>query len=271
MRPADGSQAPDHSPLDAILPIAQTALFLDLDGTLVPLSPTPADTAPDPDRTALLRRAAERLGGRIAIVSGRTIARVDTIVDRACLAVAGVHGLQRRTAAGQLETVEAHPRVQHAAEMMAAFARGHPGLLVEPKDQSVALHYRGAPGARAAVMDFVGRLARSERLVLQPGHMVMELRTPGPDKGAAVRAFLAEAPFRGARPIYVGDDLTDEAAFEAVARRGGVGILVGAWRPTAATAGLDDPTAVLAWLSTSLAEGAFRVPASSRVGSCRVV
>lgn len=186
----------------------------------------------DSGRTSLLRVAGERLCGRIAVISGRPIAQVDAILEGACLAVGGVHGLQRRTACGELETVTAHPRIQHAAEMMAAFAQGHPGLLVEPKEQSVALHYRGAPKARAAVMEFIGRLAQTERLTLQPGHMVMELRTPGPHKGAAVRAFMGEAPFRGARPIYVGDDLTDEAGFEEVARHGGLGILVGPWRPS---------------------------------------
>lgn len=267
MRPAELGQDPSRRPAAGLspIPIEQASVFLDLDGTLVPMSESPGDAGPDPSRTAILRAASERLSGRIAVVSGRTIARVDSIIERACLAVAGVHGLQRRTAAGQLESVEAHPRVQHAAEVMAAFAQGHPGLLVEPKHQSVALHYRGAPTARAAVMEFVGRLAQTERLVLQPGHMVMELRTPGPDKGAAVRAFLGELPFRESRPIFLGDDLTDESAFEEVARQGGVGILVGPWRPTAATSGLDDPAGVLAWLSAGLAAGAFEVPALSPV------
>jgi len=243
----------------ASLPLAEASLFLDLDGTLAPLCDSPGDVRPRAERTSLLRLAGERLAGRVAIVSGRTIESVDAISEGACAAVAGVHGLQRRTAVGVLETTAPHPRVQHAAELMAAFARGHPGLLVEHKDQSAALHYRGAPKAEPAVMEFVRRLAETEALEIQPGHLVMEVRTPGPDKGAAVRAFLAEVPFRGSTPIYVGDDLTDEPAFAEVAARGGVGVLVGRERPTAARARLEGPHEVLAWLAESLQGGAFKL------------
>ena len=243
----------------ASLPVADAALFLDLDGTLTPLRESPELVRPHAELTALLRRAGESLAGRLAIVSGRTVDAVDTIVERACAAVAGVHGLQRRTAAGELEAVSPHPRVQHAAEQMATFARGCPGLLVEHKDQSAALHYRGAPKAEPAVMEFIGRLAEAEALTIQSGHMVMELRTPGPDKGGAVRAFLAEAPFRGRRPIYVGDDHTDEAAFRVAAAAGGVGVLVGPERPSAARARLEDPTAVRLWIAESLDRGVFNL------------
>ncbi|HEY0648085.1 trehalose-phosphatase [Phenylobacterium sp.] len=243
----------------ASLPLAEASLFLDLDGTLAPLCDSPGDVRPLAERTSLLRLAGERLAGRLAIVSGRTIESVDAISEGACAAVAGVHGLQRRTAFGGLETTAPHPRVEHAAALMAAFAQGHPGLLVEHKDQSAALHYRGAPNAEPAVMEFVQRLAETEALEVQPGHLVMEVRTPGPDKGAAVRAFLSEVPFRGSTPIYLGDDLTDEPAFAEVAARGGVGILVGRERPTAARARLEDPSEVLAWLAESLQRGAFKL------------
>jgi trehalose 6-phosphate phosphatase len=239
-------------------PLATTSLFLDLDGTIAPLCEAPGDVIPEGRRTALLRDASERLAGRVAIVSGRTLASIDAITEGACAAAAGVHGLQRRTAAGDIEGVAPNPRVERAAERMAAFALGDPGLLVEYKEQSAALHYRGAPNAEAAVMEFVRRLAESEALQIQAGHMVMELRMPGPDKGAAVRAFMAEAPFRGTRPVYVGDDLTDESAFAEVASQGGIGVLVGRDRPTAATARLATVGDVLDWLSQGLAHGAFR-------------
>lgn len=242
-----------------ILPLADAALFLDLDGTLTPIRPSPGDVRPNPRRTALLREACTRMAGRVAVVSGRTIESVDAILEGACMSVAGVHGLQRRTATGDLETTAAHPRVAHAAQQMAAFAQSHAGLTVEHKDQSAALHYRGAPKAEAAVIEFVRRLAEAEALDIQPGHMVMEIRTPGPDKGAAVRAFLAEAPFRGATPIYVGDDLTDEAAFGEVAARGGVGVLVGRPRPTLAQARLENSAGVLAWLAEGLEREAFHI------------
>ncbi len=239
------------------VPVGQAALFLDLDGTLTPLRPEPDDVRPEAALTGLLRQAAETLAGRVAIVSGRTLESVDGIVERACLAVAGVHGLQRRSATGAVEAVAPHPRIAHAAEQMVAFARGCPGLLVEHKSQSAALHYRGAPKAEPAVMEFVRRLADAEALVIQSGHMVMELRTPGPDKGAALRAFLSEAPFRGHLPIYVGDDHTDEAAFAAAEAAGRFGVLVGRPRPSAARYGLEDPAAVRAWIAEALAQGGF--------------
>lgn len=241
------------------LPLSEAALFLDLDGTLEPLRASPDKVRLDAELIGLLRRTTDRLGGRMAIISGRTVASVDAILERACVPVAGVHGLQRRTATGVLETVSPHPRVQQAAEQMAAFACGCPGLLVEHKEQSVALHYRGVPKAEPAVMEFVGRLAESQGLTVQSGHMVMELRTPGPDKGGALKAFLAEAPFRGRRPIYVGDDHTDEAAFAAADAAGGLGVLVGPERPSAARARLEDPTAVKLWIAESLDRGRFNL------------
>jgi len=240
------------------LPLAETSLFLDLDGTIAPLRASPEDVRPDAVLTALLRRARERLAGRLAIVSGRTVESVDAIVEGACTAVAGVHGLQRRTAAGEMLSATAHPRIRHASEMMVAFARGHPGLLVEHKEQGAALHYRGAPSAEAAVMEFVRRLADAEALAIQPGHMVMELRTPGPDKGAAVSAFMTEVPFRGTVPIYVGDDMTDEPAFAEAAAHGGLGVLVGRERPSAARTRLEAVSDVLDWLAEGLQRGAFK-------------
>lgn len=238
-------------------PLGATSLFLDLDGTIAPLCGSPGEVVADPRRTGLLREAGQKLAGRVAIVSGRTLASIDAITGGACTAAAGVHGLQRRTATGDVEHLTPSPRVLRAAERMAAFALGDPGLLVEYKGQSAALHYRGAPKAEAAVMEFIRRLADVEALQIQPGAMVMELRMPGPDKGAAVRAFMTETPFRGTRPVYVGDDLTDESAFAEVAAQGGVGVLVGRDRPTAATARLESVADVLHWLSGGLARGAF--------------
>lgn len=240
-----------------VLPLAEASLFLDLDGTIAPLCVTPDAVAPDPARTQLLRRLQEQLRGRLAIVSGRTIASVDAILEGACRAVAGVHGLQRRSALGLLESENVCPRVARAAAEMALFARHCPGLLVEEKGVSAALHYRGAPKAAAAVMEFAARIAQAETLEIQPGNMVVELRLPGPDKGAAVRAFMNELPFRGTTPVYVGDDLTDEAGFAAAAALGGRGVLVAAHRQSAARAWIEDSGAVLRWLADSLLLEAF--------------
>lgn len=229
-------------------PPDQTALFLDLDGTLAPIAATPDAVVADRHRTALLNRLVERFDGRVAILSGRSIAEVDRILDGAVPNVAGVHGLERRTSAGPEIAVPPHPALGRVEETLACFAKGQRGLLMESKTRSVALHYRGHPPAEDACLDIGRRLAAMHGLQLQEGRMVVELRTPGPDKGDSLRLFMAQPSFAGATPVMVGDDMTDEHAFEAAADLGGWSVLVGDPRPTAALYQLPDPAAVLAWL-----------------------
>lgn len=252
---------PVPPPMPPRLPLDRVALFLDLDGTLAPHRENPSDVAPEAERTALIARAGLALGGRVALISGRTVDDVDAIVENSCMAVAGVHGLQRRSPTGRTESVESHPGIDLATKVLADLARGCDGLMVEHKGQSVALHYRRAPAAEAAVVECVERLAQQAALVVQPGDKVIELRTPGPDKGAALRRFLTELPFRGHTPVYIGDDFTDETAFAAAKAAGGFGVIVGGRRPTAATLALADPEAVLAWISAALDRGEFDLEA----------
>ncbi len=228
--------------------VDQAAVFLDLDGTLAPIEAKPGAVAPDAGRTHLLRMLAERLDGRLAILSGRSIEDIDRILEGSVVAVAGVHGLERRSADGRVVRVDPHPALGRVEETLASFARGQRGLLVESKAQAIALHYRGRPPAEDACLDIAHRLAAVHALGVQEGHMVVELRTPGPDKGDSVRAFMSEPPFAGTIPVAFGDDLTDEHAFEAARDLGGGAVLVGDPRPTAADWRLDDPAAVLAWL-----------------------
>lgn len=224
------------------------ALFLDLDGVLAPLAPTPDAVGPDARRTEVLRRLTDRLQGRVAIVSGRTLSEIDRISDGATRAASGVHGLQRRRGDGSLANRMPDPAVRRAVAAFDAFAAERPGVLVEDKELAAGLHYRQAPGVSAEALALAASLAQETGLALQPGAMVLELKTPGTDKGAALTAFMAEAPFQGATPIMVGDDLTDEHGFEAAERLGGFGVLVGPGRATAARYRLDDVAAVLDWL-----------------------
>lgn len=235
-----------------LIPTERAALFLDLDGSIVPIAFEPGAVKADPSCRIVLKRAIDDLRGRVAIISGRTIAAVDEVIGNAVQCVAGVHGLQRRTVVGGLVLEPPHARVADATSVLEALARAQPGLLVEQKGQSVAVHYRAAPAAADAVIDTVERLASASGLELQCGKMVAELRTPGPDKGAAINRFMLEAPFAGARPIFVGDDLTDEAGFAAARAHGGVGVLVGDERRTLAQGRLADPVATLAWIMRSL-------------------
>ena len=224
------------------------ALFLDMDGVLAPLAPTPGEVGPVPRRTAALKAVDARLDGRVAIVSGRTIAEIDRISDNAMAAASGVHGLERRRRDGSVERGAADESVSYVLEAFEAFAASRPGMIVENKGVSAGLHYRGAPDQAGAAEALARRLQTETGLTLQPGHMVLELKTPGASKGTAVIAFMREAPFKNAIPIMLGDDVTDEDGFEAAAALGGYGVLVGPPRSTAARYGLEDVDAVLAWL-----------------------
>lgn len=232
---------------------ARQALFLDLDGTLAPFADTPDGVGPDPRRTQVVRALVRRMSGAVAILSGRTLPQIDRILQHACMAAAGVHGLARRTGDGRVVTFAPSVGLHRAKGMLAALVQASPGLLLEDKGHSLALHYRNAPGAADAVREAVDRLAAAPDLVRQDGEMVCELRTAGPDKGQALRTFLAEAPFRGRAPVAVGDDLTDEHAFAAAEEMGGYGVLVGSRPVSAARYRLGGVDEVLAWLQAEAA------------------
>jgi trehalose 6-phosphate phosphatase len=224
------------------------ALFLDLDGVLAPMAPTPDAVVADPRRTAVLTRLDRALDGRLAIVSGRTLSEIDRIADSASPSAAGVHGLERRRRDGAVDRPAPSAGVAEALAAFRAFAADRPGVIVEDKAISTGLHFRQSPGSAAEALVLARDLADSTGLMLQPGHMVLELRTPGADKGGAVTAFMAEAPFAGAMPVMLGDDLTDEAGFRAAEALGGFGVLVGPHRATAARYGLEGVPQVMDWL-----------------------
>jgi len=248
----DGAPAPleaaSHLPPPPVR-LSRPALFLDLDGVLAPLAETPDAVVPHPERTAAVRGAADRLKGRVAIISGRTIAEIDRIAEASAASASGVHGLERRRADGSLHRAEAAPAVREAVAAFEAFARTRPGVIVEDKAVSAGLHYRGAPDEGGAAMALAQRLADETGLTMQAGNLVVELKTPGTDKGTALKAFMKEPPFAGAVPVMLGDDLTDEDGFRAAESLGGFGVLVGPPRETAARHGLPDVDAVLAWLN----------------------
>lgn len=232
------------------------ALFVDFDGTLVDLAETP-DAIRVPRRLGrLLARLAERLDGRIGIITGRSIENLESHLDATGIAISGSHGLEMRHADGTRLPVPAPPGLPEAREEIRRFAARGEGLIVEEKPAGIALHYRRAPEREDEVDAFMAGLAARTGLSVQSGKMVAELRPAGADKGDALRAMMAEPNFAGARPLFVGDDLTDEHAFAAAAELGGAGILVGPPRATAARWRLDDVGAVAAWLESQVAEAA---------------
>lgn len=241
---ADQTLKLEHPPAQLVRP----ALFLDMDGVLAPLAPTPSDVGPVARRTAVLEALDNRLGGRVAILSGRTLAEIDRISGGAARSASGIHGLERRRPDGETERANVPDTLGEVIVAFEAFARTRPGTLVEDKGASVGLHYRQAPESGPDATVLATRLAEETGLTLQPGHMVLELKTPGADKGTALSAFMTEPPFIGSVPVMLGDDQTDEFAFAAATALGGFGILVGPERPTQARYRLEDVEAVLAWL-----------------------
>ncbi|HEY8615568.1 trehalose-phosphatase [Phenylobacterium sp.] len=232
--------------------LSEAALFLDLDGTLAPIAARPQDVRPDARRTRLVEQLNAALDGRLAVVSGRTLADVDRILEGRVTSVAAVHGLVRREPDGTVHESAPHPDLPLAAERFRDFAARDSGFIVEEKGLSVALHYRLAKPHAAAARRLADEIAEQTGLTLQHGDMVEELRTPGPTKGDSVMSFLSQAPFRGFQPVFVGDDATDEHGFQAVQQAGGVGVLVGASRESAATFRLLGVEEVLDWLEAAL-------------------
>lgn len=230
------------------------AVFLDVDGTLLEIAPTPAAVRVPPSLPRLLAELAQRLGGAVALISGRPIAELDRLLAPVTLPTAGLHGLEHRDAAGRIRRSAREPALEQAATALAAFADREPGVLVEDKGPSIALHYRGASASETRARALVSQLLTDlgERFELQEGKKVLEIKPCHADKGAAIRSFLLEPPFVGREPCFVGDDVTDEDGFAAVNALGGHSIAVGRHGgPTQATYGLSDVDAVLEWLESA--------------------
>lgn len=227
------------------------ALFLDVDGTLLRIASHPDAVRVPPELLAALDRLQARFGGALALVSGRAIDNLDALFAPLRLPCAGVHGLERRDAAAAIHRDDATAALAPLRAPLEEFVARHTGLLLEDKGQSLALHFRNAPACAAPAEDLLRRLvaAAGPALDLKPGKMVLEV-TPGhADKGTAITAFMQEPPFAGRRPVFLGDDVTDEDGFAVVNRLGGVSVRVGtADRPTAARHRLADEAAVLVCL-----------------------
>jgi trehalose 6-phosphate phosphatase len=241
--------------LPAVLPPEQTAFFFDFDGTLVELAPTPDGVLVRPDMLALLRELRRVTHGAVAIVSGRGIDSIDAFLGMPDLPVAGLHGAERRDANGDTQRVGFNDqRLLHMEQVLAEVVRTHPGMLLEIKGASLALHYRNAPEREPEARSATERLAAdfADAYVLQPGKMVYEIKPKDVDKGRALRAFLDEPPFAGRRPVFAGDDLTDEKGFAVVNAQGGLSIKVGGGDTIAQTR-VDSVEALLGWLASLVA------------------
>jgi trehalose 6-phosphate phosphatase len=205
-------------------------LFLDIDGTLVEFTDTPSQTFADDEIKLLLDQSKQRLGGAVALVSGRQINTMDQLFAPLQLPAAGLHGVERRDATGALHGAkfEDH-RLSRARKALALLADSYPGTIVEDKGRNIAVHFRLAPQFGELILRSVEAIAAplAEDYQLQDGVMMVEIKPRGYTKGSAVASFMREAPFAGRRPVFVGDDLTDRDGFAAVEALGGISVSVG--------------------------------------------
>ena len=244
--PLDASAAVSSGKLD--LSPERTAFFLDVDGTLLGFRSRPDDVVADPDLLRLLRVLREAAAGAVALVSGRMISDLDRIVAPLVLPAAGVHGADIRFADGARSTTGA-AAMAPVRGAVATFVAARAGLFLEDKGATLALHYRHAPDREGEVQEFVQSLRDYPGIAVQEGKFVAELKPESCDKGTAILALMDTAPFVGRRPVFIGDDLTDEHGFAAVNRLGGSSIKVGpAGARTAASFRVADPDAVRALL-----------------------
>lgn len=237
-----------------------SALFLDFDGTLVDLAAQPEAITVPPGLVQVLGELSRSLGGALALISGRPIAQIDQFLQPLRLPAAGVHGTERRSLNGDLTLVHTHP-LEHVLEVASTLAGRHPGLIVESKRGSVALHYRQAPHLeQECVQAMQTAVERSPGLTLLHGKMVVEAKPGGASKGHAIEAFMHEPPFIGRAPVFVGDDVTDEVGFATVQRLRGLGIKVGEG-PTVASQRIESAAALRDQLRTAAAVHAAKVSA----------
>lgn len=226
-------------------------LFLDFDGTLVDIAERPELVRFENTAGASIAMLQRRLGGAVAIVTGRAITDIDRILAPLVLPVAGVHGQIIRTAAGNMELADCDQSAvaEVCSRLQPLVAREH-GLLLETKPGAVALHYRARPElAQLCRAEACRAAASSTALHLVHGKMVIEVKFAGYSKGTAIRTFMCNAPFAGRRPIFAGDDMTDEDGFAVVNALDGISIKIGSGE-TSALYRLAGTRELLGWLDT---------------------
>lgn len=229
------------------------ALFLDIDGTLLDLAATPDAIQVPLSLPADLDAVSGRLGGALALVTGRSLPYADGLFAPFRFPIAGLHGADFRAADGQVASVAETPAFARLKRRLAEETAWMEGVLIEDKGAAVAAHYRLAPAYDTALEGIMRAFAEEAgpAWVLQPGKMVFEIRPARADKGEAVAAYLEQPAFAGRLPIAIGDDLTDETMFALANARGGRSIRVGSLETaTCALAKISAPSAIRSVLAT---------------------
>lgn len=256
LRHADIAAVPGISDISGVpdIPVIgpNSALFLDFDGTLVDLAAQPEAVVIPGDLVPLLQQLAQHLGGAVALVSGRKLTDLDHFLAPLVLPAAAEHGAHCRRADGSQVQADA-PDLTRVVRPLLALADSHPGLRVEVKASGVALHYRQAPQLEGLARQVMQQAADSQAgMTLLSGKCVLELKPAHVSKGLAIADFMRLPPFAGRCPVFVGDDVTDEAGFAAVQALGGATVKVGDGH-TLARQRLPHPMAVRRWLHAAVA------------------
>jgi trehalose 6-phosphate phosphatase len=228
---------------DLVAPARDIALFLDFDGTLVEIAPAPDEVHLDRRVAPALELLRASLGGALALVSGRPIAFLDTVLDPFRFDVAGLHGAQIRTDGEIRSQADVPDSMREATRDLVRFANSNVGVIIEDKRISIALHWRLAPQLKDEALELMRAIAArmGPGVRLQEGKAVAELVPAGASKGNAIAWIMNSAPYAGRQPVFIGDDITDEAGFEAVNALGGLSIRIGDGE-TCATRRIASPT-----------------------------
>jgi len=234
----------------------QTAIFLDVDGTLIEIAPTPESVVVPPDLVPMLQQLHHALDGALAIVSGRTIAVLDHLLGNTGLPMAGVHGGELRPVAGGA-IAELNPHLPASLQekvwaIINELKQQWPGVRGEDKGPAFSFHFRQAPEAEPALRAAIAKLDLGSEWEILPGHMIYEIRSRGQSKAVAIERLMAMPAFAGREPVFAGDDRTDLDGIRKVAELGGAGIAVAGLKAEQAKWALPDPTAVRGWLKSLL-------------------
>ncbi|MGH6857804.1 MAG: trehalose-phosphatase [Methylocella sp.] len=247
-----------------LVPDFQTcALLLDVDGTILDLAPTPREVRVPSSLRHAMTRLSERTGGALALVSGRPLSDLDLLFAPLQLPAVGGHGAEFRLSAGSgLEIPRTAPLDATLKRKFAAIAEIGPGILIEDKGYSVALHYRLAPELGDVVNEAATRICRenpSVSIELLRGKSVLEIKQAGFSKATGVRQLMRYPPFRDRHPIFIGDDVTDESVFEIIGEFDGRAYSVG--RMASGVDGhFENPEAVRGWLARIAGGGETAAP-----------
>jgi trehalose 6-phosphate phosphatase len=250
--PEKASRTAGPAARELALRLDQSAILLDIDGTLLDLAPTPREVWVPPNLSTTLNRLLARTSGALALVSGRSLNDIDLIFAPEQFPAVGGHGAEMRISADS-EAVATHapPMDKELKRRLAAIAKLSPGILLEDKGYSLALHYRLAPHAEKAIYAAVS-LIRADLpnapIEVLPGKCVCEIKHSGFNKATGVRELMTHEPFRGRRPIFIGDDVTDEAVFGIMPDLGGLAFSVGR-RAKGVADHFDEPRDVRNWLA----------------------